>query len=73
MLTLRCEIVSRREWNTPTREPWNPLIHELLQAVDRHNRQLFITGDPWHADKAEQLRQYVRDLKSWIHQQERRE
>ncbi|NBW63599.1 MAG: hypothetical protein EBR33_10815 [Synechococcaceae bacterium WB4_1_0192] len=65
--------MSRREWNTPTREPWNKLIHEMLQAVDRHNRQLFITGDPWHADKAEQLRQYVRDLKSWIHQQEGRE
>lgn len=65
--------MSRREWNTPIREPWNHLIHELLQAVDRHNRQLFITGDLWHAAKAEELRQYVRDLKSWIHQQEGRE
>ena len=61
-----------REWNTPTREPWNPVIHQLLHAVDHHNQQLFMTGDRWHADKAEQLRQYVRELKSWIHQQEGR-
>jgi len=61
-----------REWNTPVREPWNAVIHQLLQAVDHHNHLLLTTGDRWHADKAEQLRQYVRELKSWIHQQEGR-
>lgn len=48
------------------------MIHQLLQAVDHHNHLLLTTGDRWHADKAEQLRQYVRELKSWIHQQEGR-
>jgi hypothetical protein len=62
--------MSRREWNTPVREPWNPLIHELLQAVDRHNRLHFATGDPWHLERAEALRAYVRELKAWIHRQE---
>jgi len=23
-------IVSKREWDTPTREPWNPLIKQCL-------------------------------------------
>jgi len=61
-----------REWNTPVREPWNPVILQLLRAVDHHNSQFLATGDHWHAEKAEQLRQYVRELKTWIHQQEGR-
>lgn len=59
-----------REWNTPVREPWNPIIHQLLRAVDQHNRELLATGDPWHAVKAAELRQYVVELKDWIHQRE---
>jgi hypothetical protein len=59
-----------REWNTPVREPWNVLIHQALQGVDRHNRELLRTGDSRHAVMAHQLRQYVQDLKHWIHQQE---
>ena len=59
-----------REWDTPLRHPWNPVIHHLLKAVDHHNNLLLSTGDRWHAVKAEQLRQYVRELKDWIHQQE---
>lgn len=62
--------MSRREWNTPVREPWNPVIHQLLRAVDHHNRQFFATGDKWHLEKAELLRQYVRELKTWILSQE---
>ncbi|MEN9542129.1 MAG: Synechococcus phage, partial [Cyanobacteriota bacterium] len=61
---------SRREWNTPVREPWNVLIHQALQAVDRHNRLFFDTGDRWHLQQASALRSYVRALKTWIHQQE---
>lgn len=60
-----------REWNTPVREPWNPLIAELLKAVDRHNRQFFLTRDPWHLERAESIRAYVHELKAWIHRQER--
>lgn len=59
-----------REWNTPLREPWNPLIHQLLQAIDRHNSLYFATGDRWHLLKAAELRQYVRELKDWISRHE---
>ena len=33
-------------------------------------RELLTTGDPWHAAKAAELRQYVVELKDWIHQRE---
>lgn len=55
-----------REWVTPIRQPWCPLIHQLLQAIDRHNGLYFATGDRWHLLKAAELRQYVSELKSWI-------
>lgn len=66
----RCSAVSKREWNTPVREPWNALIHQALQAVDRHNGHWFATGDQWHQHQAQTLRDYVSGLKTWIHQQE---
>lgn len=62
--------MSRREWNTPVREPWNVLIQQALQAVDRHNRLYFATSDRWHLQQAQILRHYVAELKTWIHRQE---
>ena len=62
-----------REWNTPIREPWNPVIKKCLDAIDEHNQQYMKTGDDWHLSQAETLRNYVSDLKTWIHQQEGRE
>lgn len=59
-----------REWNTPVREPWNPVIHQLLRAVDHHTMEFLAGGDRWHLEKAELLRGYVRELKTWIHQRE---
>ena len=59
-----------REWNTPIREPWNPVIKKCLDAVDEHMRQHLKTGDDWHLSQAEILRKYVKDLKVWIHKQE---
>jgi len=38
-----------REWNTPIREPWNPLINELLNAIDRHERLYRPDGNDWQA------------------------
>jgi hypothetical protein len=61
-----------REWNTPHREPWNAPIHQVLKAIDEHNRQYFITKDPWHLQKAAVLRAYLHELKTWIHKQEER-
>ena len=60
-----------REFNTPVREPWNPVIKKCLDAVDTHVKLHLDTGDTWHLSQAEVLRQYVRDLKTWIHQQEK--
>lgn len=52
------------------REPWNPIIHHLLKAVDTHNRLYFQTCDEWHLQKAREMRAYVVELKDWIKNQE---
>jgi hypothetical protein len=62
--------VSKREWNTPVREPWNPMIKECLNAVDRHVAQYLASGDQRHLSQAATLRGYVRELKDWIGQEE---
>jgi hypothetical protein len=64
--------MSRREWDTPVREPWNPVIHQLLRAIDLHTRAYLKTGDRWHKDNANVLRKYVGELKDRIHQSEGR-
>lgn len=60
-----------REWNTPVREPWNPLIKEALHAIDRHEALYRETGHGWHCRSAAVLRTYVSELKDWIHSRER--
>lgn len=60
-----------REWNTPVREPWNALIKQALNAIDRHEEFYRKTGNGWHVQKAHQLRNYVAELKTWIHEQEK--
>ena len=62
--------MSKREWNTPVREPWNPLIKECLNAVDRHVAFYLASGDQNHLSQAATLRGYVRELKDWIGQEE---
>ena len=62
--------VAQREWNTPVREPWNALIKQALQGIDRHNMLWFVSGDGWHLQQAQVLRNYVAGLKDWIQQQE---
>jgi hypothetical protein len=64
--------MSKREWNTPLREPWNPLIYQCLKAIDRHMAAYLATGNTWHAIKAQELRRYVAELKDWIFLQEDR-
>lgn len=60
----------RRTWNTPLREPWNPVIKQCLNAVDEHVRLYLETHDSWHIQQSEKLREYVMELKRWIHTQE---
>jgi chromosome segregation and condensation protein ScpB len=59
-----------REWNTPIREPWNPLIKEALKAIDRHEALYREGGLGLHCVAASQLRSYVSTLKDWIHSAE---
>ena len=59
-----------REWNTPKREDWNQPIHQILKAIDNHTRLLLETGDFWHEEQANILRQYLRDLKDFIRKKE---
>jgi hypothetical protein len=62
--------MSRREWNTPVREPWNPVIHQMLKAIDNHTAAYFRDRNPWHLEKAQALREYVAELKGYIHLEE---
>jgi len=63
--------VSKREWDTPVRQPWNQLIKQCLDAIDRHEELYRKTDNGWHAAKAQELRWYISELKTWIHAQER--
>jgi hypothetical protein len=63
-------VVSKREWTTPLREPWNPIIAHQLKAIDRHVACFLTTGNIWHLKKAHELRDYVRELKEWLCKQE---
>ncbi len=60
----------RRTWNTPLRKPWNPVIKACLNAIDEHMRLYITTGDRYHLGQAQTLREYIRDLKTWIHKEE---
>jgi hypothetical protein len=55
-----------REFNTPKREPWNAPIHNILKAIDNHNQEYFKTKNIWHLQKAQILREYLTELKTWI-------
>lgn len=59
-----------REWSTETRDPWNAKIHSILKTIDLHTDLFLQTGDKFHNEQAEILRNYVFELKTWIHQQE---
>jgi len=64
--------MSKREFNTPIREAWNAPIHQILKAIDEHMRLYMQSRDPWHIEKAEMLRIYLHELKTYIHRQEGR-
>jgi len=64
--------MSSRTYNTPHREDWNSPIHNIIKAIDNHTRLYLESGDEWHLQKAQELREYVAELKTWIHQTEGR-
>jgi hypothetical protein len=55
-----------REWNTPTREPWNNIIKTALDTIDKHNEHYFKTKNLKHLVAADMLRNYVLYLKEFI-------
>ena len=55
-----------REWNTPTREPWNNVIKTALDTIDKHNEFYFKTNDTKHLILAQILRDYVKYLKNLV-------
>jgi hypothetical protein len=55
-----------REWNTPTREPWNGMIKTALDTIDKHNEFYFKTNNLKHLAAAQMLRSYVCYLKDLI-------
>jgi len=60
-----------REWDNPTRNPWNQKIHNILKTIDLHTELHLKTEDEFHYIQARILRQYVSDLKDWIHKKEK--
>jgi hypothetical protein len=62
--------MSKREFNTPHREAWNAPIHHILKAIDQHMMLYFRSQNSWHLKKAEMLRNYLHELKTFIHQEE---
>jgi hypothetical protein len=58
--------MSQRTFNTHHREKWNAPIHNILKAIDNHTQEYFKSGDVWHLQKADNLRQYLNELKTWI-------
>jgi hypothetical protein len=61
---------NRRSWNTPVRQPWNPIIKHCLNAIDYHVDLYVTTGDPFHLRQAQRMREYVHNLKEWITKEE---
>jgi hypothetical protein len=60
----------RRTFDTPVRSRWNAPIHNCLKAVDAHTELYLLHGDPWHLERAAMLRDYLHQLKTWIHAEE---
>jgi hypothetical protein len=60
-----------REWNTNQRKDWNAPIHNILKAIDNHTQEYFKSGNVWHLQKAQELREYISELKTWIHKAEK--
>jgi hypothetical protein len=46
------------------------VIAQSLKAIDLHVACFLTTGESWHLTKAQELREYVRQLKDWINRQE---
>ena len=60
----------RRTFDTPVRSCWNTPIHNILKAIDNHTELFLSHRNPWHLEKANELRHYLHELKAYIHLEE---
>lgn len=60
-----------RTFNTATRKDWNDKISNILRAIDLHNNLYFTTYNSFHKEQANLLRNYVKELKDWITEEEK--
>jgi len=60
----------RRSFNTEIRAPWNPVIHNLLKAIEYHVHYDLEKDSEYHRQQAAVLRKYVANLKDWIEKEE---
>ena len=57
-------------YSTKQRKDWNEPIRRIIQAIDKHTSLYLELRDPWHRDKAEDLRHYLQELKDYITKEE---
>ena len=58
---------SKRTFTTEVRKDWQDMIAQTLKAIDRHAKN---KEDDFHARSYFILKQYLVDLKNWIHVEE---
>ena len=58
---------SKRTFTTEVRKDWQDMVAETLRAIDRHAKY---KEDDFHARSYFILKQYLVDLKNWIHVEE---
>ncbi len=58
---------SKRTFTTEVRKDWQDMIAQTLKAIDRHAKN---KEDDFHARSYFILKQYLVDLKNWIHAEE---
>ena len=60
--------MAKRTFTTEVRKDWQDMIAQTLKAIDRHAK--YKDTDEFHARSYYILKQYLVDLKSWIHAEE---
>ena len=57
----------KRTFTTEVRQDWQDMIAQTLKAIDRHSKY---KDDDFHTRNYYILKQYMIDLKNWIHSEE---
>ena len=57
----------KRTFTTEVRKDWQDMIAQTLRAIDRHSKY---PNDDFHCRNYYILKQYLVDIKNWIHSEE---